>query len=77
MASGTRLRLLGDVAVSVTGVVGRDGQDGQPPGTVWIGVDDRTTASAQLFTTSGSSAGICALRWSEALRHGAVRPEGA
>jgi nicotinamide-nucleotide amidase len=79
MASGARLRLLGDVAVSVTGVAGPDSQDGQPPGTVWIGVDDGTTAGAHLFTTSGSPAEICAATVAEALRRvaGALRqPDG-
>jgi nicotinamide-nucleotide amidase len=68
MASGARRQLLADVAVSVTGVAGPDPQDGEPPGTVWIGVDDGSTSSAQLFTTSGSPFDICAATVDEALR---------
>jgi nicotinamide-nucleotide amidase len=40
VATGARFRLGADVAVAVTGVAGPDRQDGEPPGTVWIGVDD-------------------------------------
>ena len=42
MASGVRAALGADIAVAVTGVGGPDEQDGEPPGTVWIGVDDGT-----------------------------------
>jgi nicotinamide-nucleotide amidase len=68
MATGVRHQLHADVAVSVTGVAGPDSQDGQPPGTVWIGLDDGETSSARLFTTNGSPVEICAATVSEALR---------
>jgi nicotinamide-nucleotide amidase len=59
MAAGARDRLGADVALSVTGVAGPSSQDGEPPGTVWIGSDDGTSATATLFTTSGSPEEIC------------------
>ena len=34
--------LKADVAVALTGAVGPDGQDGQPPGTVFLGLSDET-----------------------------------
>jgi nicotinamide-nucleotide amidase len=52
----------------VTGVAGPDPQDDEPPGTVWIGVDDGTTSSAGLFLTTGSPPEICAATVEEALR---------
>jgi nicotinamide-nucleotide amidase len=76
MASGARRRLGADVAVSVTGVAGPDPQDGEPPGTVWIGLDDGLSVTAELFITSGSASEVCAQTVSEALRRvaGALRP---
>jgi nicotinamide-nucleotide amidase len=48
MADGV-VRVLGaDVGVAVTGAAGPDGQDGQPPGTVWMAVHDRGTTLARL-----------------------------
>jgi nicotinamide-nucleotide amidase len=38
MAEGVRALLGADVAAAVTGAGGPDGQDGQPPGTVWVAV---------------------------------------
>jgi nicotinamide-nucleotide amidase len=76
MASGARRRLGADVAVSVTGVAGPDPQDGEPPGTVWIGLDDGLSVTAEPFITSGSASEVCAQTVSEALRRvvGALRP---
>jgi len=68
MAAGARRCLRADVAVSVTGVAGPDGQDGMPPGTVWIGTDDGVTACATLFTMRGTPSEICQLTTFEALR---------
>jgi nicotinamide-nucleotide amidase len=42
MADGVRRLLKADVAVALTGAAGPDGQDGQPPGTVFIGLSDET-----------------------------------
>jgi nicotinamide-nucleotide amidase len=39
MASGVRKLLDSDIGLSVTGVAGPDEQDGQPPGTVFVGLD--------------------------------------
>src|SRR3954463_3657685 len=38
MALGVRRLLGADIGVSTTGVVGPDSQEGQPVGTVWIGI---------------------------------------
>ena len=40
MAGGVRRLLAADVAVALTGAAGPDGQDGQPPGTVFFGLSD-------------------------------------
>jgi nicotinamide-nucleotide amidase len=40
MATGVRRLLHADVAVALTGAGGPDGQDGQPPGTVFFGLSD-------------------------------------
>jgi nicotinamide-nucleotide amidase len=69
MAEGAARLLGADVTVSVTGVGGPDRQDGEPPGTVWMGVsrDGRTTT--HLHTFDGQPEDIVdatcqvALRW--------------
>jgi nicotinamide-nucleotide amidase len=38
MATGARRVLGADVGIAVTGVAGPDEQDGEPPGTVWLGL---------------------------------------
>jgi nicotinamide-nucleotide amidase len=68
MATGVRAALGADISVAVTGVAGPDEQDGEPPGSVWIGVDDGTAASATWFGTAGSPSEICAAAVVEALR---------
>jgi nicotinamide-nucleotide amidase len=40
MAEGVRRLLRADVAVALTGAAGPDGQDGQPPGTVFLALSD-------------------------------------
>lgn len=47
MAVGVRDRLGSDVGLSVTGVAGPDTQDGQPVGTVFVGVADHDGVAAQ------------------------------
>jgi nicotinamide-nucleotide amidase len=69
MAAGVRRRLGADVAVAVTGVAGPDRQEGRPPGEVWIGVDDGTSARASLYETSGEPGEIVEHTVVEALRH--------
>lgn len=69
MATGVRSRLGADVAVAVTGAAGPDSQDGEPPGTVWIGVDDGIKSRAELFRTAGSPTEVCERTVVEAIRH--------
>ena len=68
MASGVRSALGAHISVAVTGVGGPDEQDGEPPGTLWIGVDDGTAPSATLVNTAGTPSEICAAAVLEALR---------
>jgi len=51
MADGVRCRLGADVGLSTTGVAGPTEQDGEPPGTVWVGLavgDDVSAIRMQL-----------------------------
>ena len=59
MARGVRSLLGADVAVAVTGVAGPTPQDGEPPGTVWIGIDTEGGTTATLLTMAGSPAEVC------------------
>jgi PncC family amidohydrolase len=59
MARGALDVLGADVAVAVTGVAGPDPQDGEPPGTVWVGLADGEGATADLLQTSGGPEEIC------------------
>src|SRR3954454_15605102 len=53
MAEGA-CRLLGaDLAIAVTGVAGPDEQDGQPPGTVWVGLHHRGKTMTRLERIAG------------------------
>jgi competence/damage-inducible protein CinA-like protein len=53
MAVGIRDRLGSDVGLSVTGVAGPEPQDGQPVGTVWVGIADHKGAAAQQLALLG------------------------
>ena len=54
MAQGAMVRLKADVAVSVTGLAGPDGDDrGNPVGTVFIGYADNNVCFAKRFLFSG------------------------
>jgi nicotinamide-nucleotide amidase len=53
-----------DVGVATTGVAGPDGQDGKPPGTVWVGVAVGERVVARGATLPGGRAEV---------REGAVR----
>lgn len=54
MASGVRKLLRADVAVSVTGLAGPDGDEfGNPVGTVYIGYEDCCTAATREFHFEG------------------------
>lgn len=59
MAAGTARLLGAGVGAAVTGVGGPDPQDGQPPGTVWMGlhVDGETVAALHHF--EGGPVQIC------------------
>jgi nicotinamide-nucleotide amidase len=68
LAAGARERLAiegrpADHALATTGAAGPDPQDGQPPGTVWIGYADAAGASAELVHLEGGR---------DAIRHAAV-----
>jgi nicotinamide-nucleotide amidase len=68
MASGVRERVphrdfVVDYALATTGVAGPDPQDGQAPGTVWIGYADAAGATAELVQLVGGR---------DAIRHATV-----
>ncbi len=55
MAKGARVALSADVAVSVTGLAGPDGDDfGNPVGTVFIGYADENKCLAKKFKFTGN-----------------------
>lgn len=53
MAAGAAALLGADVGLSLTGVAGPTEQDGQPVGTVWIGVHDQAGTEARLLRLAG------------------------
>jgi nicotinamide-nucleotide amidase len=53
MAVGVRDRLSADFGLAVTGVAGPDEQEGQPVGTVWVGLADASGASARRLALTG------------------------
>jgi nicotinamide-nucleotide amidase len=64
------VELLGaDIALAVTGAAGPEAQDGQPPGTVWMGLVDGTRTRTRLEHFDGSPAEVvdrtlrCAIDW--------------
>ena len=63
-------RLLGaDVSVALTGAAGPDGQDGQPPGTVFIGLSDgRHTHVEHRYFDGDDPGDVCIQTTTEALR---------
>lgn len=68
LAAGARERLAidgrpADHALATTGAAGPDPQDGQAPGTVWIGYADAAGASAELVRLEGGR---------DAIRHATV-----
>ncbi len=59
MAVGAREKLRADIAVSVTGLAGPDGDDfGNPVGTVYIGFSDRTKTISQKYYFKGDRASV-------------------
>jgi nicotinamide-nucleotide amidase len=67
MASGARTACGADIGVSATGVAGPGAHDGQPVGTVYIGIATAQGASASAHEFSGSRAEIRAQACSAAL----------
>jgi nicotinamide-nucleotide amidase len=68
MASGVRRLLAADVAVALTGAGGPDGQDGQPPGTVFIGLSDGKNSQVEhRYFDEGDPGRVCADATDEAL----------
>lgn len=59
MAAGARTVLRADVTVALTGVGGPDRQDGEPPGTVWLAVDDGARSAAALYRFDGDPNEVC------------------
>ena len=53
MAAGTAAVFGADIGLSLTGVAGPAEQDGQPVGTVWIGIHDENGTEARLLRLAG------------------------
>lgn len=69
MADGVRRLLGADVAVALTGAAGPDGQDDQPPGTVFFGLSDGAQTQVEhRFFDCGEPAQVCAAAVTEALQ---------
>lgn len=58
MAGGVRDRLQATYGVSLTGVAGPDSQDGQPPGTVFVGVAGPDDGQVRKVNLSGDRSTI-------------------
>lgn len=58
MASGVRSRTGADWAVAVSGVAGPTAQEGQPPGTVWIGIAGDGVVRTRRFDFAGDRAAV-------------------
>jgi nicotinamide-nucleotide amidase len=59
MARGVGRLLGADVAVAVTGAGGPDPQDGQEPGTIFVGVDNGTDVQVHELYLDGDPQAIC------------------
>lgn len=68
MADGVRRLLRADLAVALTGAGGPSGQDGQPPGTVFLGLSDgHSTRAEHRYFDDDDPAEVCARTVAEAL----------
>jgi PncC family amidohydrolase len=68
MADGARRLLRSDIGLATTGVVGPDSQEGQPVGTVWIGVSSGNGGrSAYRFDFDGDPESVRARALHEAI----------
>lgn len=68
MALGVGRLLRADVAVAVTGVGGPDDEEGQPPGTVWLGVAAGSDVHTELHRYHGDPTQVLDRTVTEALR---------
>ena len=69
MADGARRLLRADVAIALTGAAGPDGQDGQPPGTVFFGLSDGGKRQVEhRYFDCDDPAQVCAAAVDEALQ---------
>ncbi|MGB8962098.1 MAG: CinA family protein [Pseudonocardiaceae bacterium] len=69
MADGVRRLLRADVAVALTGAAGPDGQDGQPPGTVFLALADGVETHVEhRYIDCEDPAEVCAQAVAEALQ---------
>jgi nicotinamide-nucleotide amidase len=68
MAVGVAQLLKADVSVALTGVGGPDEQDGQPPGTVWVGTVVLGDPRTRLFHFRGGPGDVCEEASSTALQ---------
>lgn len=59
MASGVAALLRAEVAVATTGVGGPDPEEGQPAGTVWIGVYVDGKVSTHQLLLAGDPEAVC------------------
>ena len=71
MARGARRELRADVVVSTTGAGGPSGEDGQPPGTVWVAVASPQGRHAEVHHLDGEPAAV--VRATTALAVGLLR----
>jgi nicotinamide-nucleotide amidase len=67
MARGVRRLLRADVAIGVTGSGGPDPQDGQDPGTVFVGVDDGAGPEVHRLDLDGNPQEVLVAAAGEAL----------
>jgi len=67
LASGVRDSTGADWGIAVTGVAGPSRQDGQPPGTVWIGLAGPSGVRSRLLSLPGDRADVRAATVAAAL----------
>jgi nicotinamide-nucleotide amidase len=67
MARGVRRLLRADLAIGVTGSGGPDPQDGQDPGTVFVGVDDGSGPEVHRLDLDGDPQEVLVVAAGEAL----------
>ena len=68
MARGVAELLQADVTVATTGVGGPDPEEGEPAGTVWVGVNVRGDVTTHRLQVDGDPEDVCTGAAEEALR---------